>query len=315
MAQTTDEPRVHAKRSRAWPRPPVLPAAVIAAGILLLYAGLSALGAALVMRVPRLPLTATLAGTGLKYESVSFPSRVDGALLKGWLVEGSRDCAVIVVHGGFQNRVDDTVGTIDLTRDLSERGYSVVLFDLRGRGESAGRGRALCFGERDIGGALDYLQSRGYPPDRVVLLGFCSGAVSCLDNAAQQPVGALILDGCFSSVEGMISKQAAERHIPSGLLGTFMPGMRIAATVMYGFTITEPLDMMSRVRCPVFFIHEERDNLVSREETLELFSRSTNPANQVWEVPGALHSEGYRSDPAGFVTRVEAFLSNAAGLR
>jgi fermentation-respiration switch protein FrsA (DUF1100 family) len=42
-----------------------------------------------------------------------------------------------------------------------------------------------------------------------------------------------------------------------------------------------------------------------------LFQTAKNPADEIWEVPGALHSEGYKTDPAQYVQKVNAFFSNA----
>jgi alpha-beta hydrolase superfamily lysophospholipase len=173
----------------------------IGIGILLvIYLGLSAYGAREAMEIPRLPLAYKPDSLELAYEDASFKSRVDGVLLKGWYLPGEKSSVILIVHGGFQNRIDDNVGTLGLTRALVKTGYSVLLFDLRGRGESEGRGLTLSNIELDIGGAVDYLKSRGYSTEDICILGFCSGAASACIFASQNNLGALILDGCFIDV-------------------------------------------------------------------------------------------------------------------
>ncbi len=100
---------------------------IVLSVILALYIGLSVYGAKASMEIPRLPLNNSPASVGLDYEDVSFTSRDDSVLLKGWYIPGKRDSVIIIVHGGFQNRIDDTVNTLGLAHDLVEKGYNLLL--------------------------------------------------------------------------------------------------------------------------------------------------------------------------------------------
>ena len=149
------------------------------------------------MEIPRLPVVYSPASLGVPYEDVAFKSRGDNVTLKGWFVPGSKRDVILIVHGGFQNRIDDNVDTGGLTHALVEKGHNVLLFDLRGRGESEGRGLSLSNIGPDIGGAVDYLESRGFSTDNICILGFCSGAAATCIYASENSVGAIILDGLF----------------------------------------------------------------------------------------------------------------------
>lgn len=192
--------------------------------ILVLYTGLSIYGAREAMEIPRLPLNNSPASVGLAYEDGSFTSRDDGVVLRGWYLPSKRDSVIIIVHGGFQNRLDDNVGTLGLAHDLVKNGYNILLFDLRGRGESEGKGLALSNIERDIGGAVDYLKAKGHPLKRIYIIGFCSGAASACIFASQNNIGALVLDACFANVHNMFTRQAVLMGIPEFLADFFTPG-------------------------------------------------------------------------------------------
>jgi pimeloyl-ACP methyl ester carboxylesterase len=280
--------------------------AIVVAAILVVYVGLSVFGAHKAMGIPRLPLDEGVSPTdvGLAYEDVSFNSRVDNVLLRGWYLPAEGDCAIIIVHGGFQNRLDDDVNTLELARDLVAKGYNILLFDLRGRGESEGKGQALSNIERDIGGAFDYVISEGYPAERIYIIGFCSGAASACIFASQNSVGALVLDGCFADVY-----QAARMGIPEFLVNFFTPGILLASRIFYDFELVNAQDVVADVTCPIFFIHEENDELISLEEMQLLFELSTHPANEFWEVPDAEHSQSYKTHPAEYIDRVDGFFS------
>jgi len=277
--------------------------------LLILYVGLSILGAILIMGVPRIPVEGSPALVGLAYSEVSFPTRGDHITLRGWYLSGQGDSALLVVHGGFQNRLDYEVDTLGLARDLVGRGYNILLFDLRGRGESEGKGISMQNIESDIGGAIDYLESRGFVTEKIGIIGFCSGAASAAIFASGEEVGALVLDGCFATVRGMVTKQAAKYHIPKFLLDFFYPSLSFTVKIFYGYEPFDPVIAVSSVTCPVLFIHEEYDNLTTQEETHQLLEASDNPSSEMWEVGGVEHTQAYKTYPTQYVDRLDNFLA------
>ena len=277
--------------------------------VLVAYMGLSVYGARAAMEIPRLPLNDSPASVGLNYEDVAFTSRVDSVLLKGWFIPSENGSVIVIVHGGFQNRVDYNVDTLGLARDLAHKGFSLLLFDLRGRGESEGKGLSLSNIERDIGGAVDYLKHRGYSAESISIIGFCSGAASAVIFASQENIGALVLDGCFARVASMFKTQAALRGIPGFLVDFFTPGVFLMAKLLYGYKMVNPVDVVATVACPILFIHEERDNTIPVEDAYRLFQASGSTENELWIVPDAEHSQAYRTFPSRYVEKVASFLA------
>jgi len=277
--------------------------------IVVLYAGLSVAGAILVMRIPRLQIEGSPSDVGLAYTNVSFPARNENnILLKGWYFQGQGDKTILIVHGGFQTRVDNVVDTLALTKSLVADGYNVLLFDLRGRGESQGKGLNILTNENDIGGAVDFLKTRGGIA-HLGIIGFCSGAATTAIFAGRENIGAVVLDGCFATEGSMVTRQATSRSIPAFLVDSFIPGLRLTVKLFYGTVPEDPIKIVPDITCPVFFIHEQNDDLTTTQETEELFAAAKNPADEIWEIPGALHSEGYKVDPAQYVQKVNAFFS------
>ncbi len=286
-------------------------AGIVLAVLVVFYVGGAVIGARLAMVIPRLPVEASAYPTtlGLSYEEVSFASRTDNGGLKGWFLPAKGDYSFLIVDGGFQNRVDATANTLGLARDLVAGGYNVLLFDLRGRGESAGQGLSLSNIDKDIGGAFDYVKSRGFSASHVYILGFCSGAASACLFAADNEVGGLVLDGVFASVQGMVINQARQRHIPIFLVDAFIPALVKTAGMMYSFELVNTIDVIEQVKCPVFFIHEQNDDLITLSEMQQLYEKAPNSVNQFWEIPNSLHSEGYTSHPVEYMQHLNAFLA------
>ncbi len=281
------------------------------ASVIAVYLGLATLGATASMKIPRLPLNGSPASVNLAYQDVSFISRVDGVRLKGWFLPATGDSVLVIVNGGFQNRLDPVVNTLDLAHDLVQKGYNLLLFDLRGRGESAGKGLSLLDTDKDIGGAIDYLKSRGYQSGKIGIIGYCSGAAGACNFASQETIGGLVLDGCFTSVRAMVNNQASTRGIPRLAVDVFLPAVQLAATVFYGYQPVNPIDIVGKVNCPIFFIHEENDDLVSTGDDVRLTDTSGNPTNAFWQVEDATHAEAYQTHPDEYVTRVDAFFRSA----
>ncbi len=282
---------------------------IVVGALLVIYLGLSAFGAKEAIEIPRLPLIDVGQELGVPYQDVAFYSRGDHVLLKGWFVPGQNGEAIIILHGGFQNRVDDNVDTLDLIHDLSVKGYSVLTYDLRGRGESEGEARALSNVNEDIGGAVDFVQSRGYAISKINILGFCSGAFAACVYASQNDIGKVILDGCFIDVKTMVARQARSVGIPEFFQNIFWPGGLLFTHWMYGFNGLNPIDVVPNIKCPVFFIHEQNDEFITLEEVQRLYQSGTNPANEIWEVVSANHSQSYKSHPLEFIGKVDSFLS------
>ena len=275
--------------------------------ILAVYVGLIVLGTILAMDLPRVPVKETPAAVGLEYQNVSFPSLNSSVILKGWFLPASGPNAIIIVHGGYQNRVDDLTDTLDLTRNMVNRGYNILLFDQRGRGESGGKARSLMHEDKDIGGAVDYLESLGYPDNRIGIIGYCSGAASTTLFASRKNVGGIVLDGCFAELRGMIIRQALEKGIPEWILNMFYDGLKVSTRILYGFKPFNPVELVPQISSPILFIHEQNDILVTAAETQTLIKAAINPLNQSWEIPGVKHSEAYRYIPGEYIDRLDGF--------
>lgn len=79
--------------------------------------------------------------------------------------------------------------------------------------------------------------------------------------------------------------------------------------IFYGYDLVDPVDVIADITCPILFIHEEHDELISRKEMHQLFRASCNPASEFWEVSNADHSQSYKRHPVEYIEKVDKFLS------
>ena len=260
--------------------------------------------------VKRLPVQGHPSQFGLAYEDVVFPSRKDQVPLRGWYLPTAQDQrCVILVQGQEHHRNSPGIRALSLGADLVQRGFSVLLFDFRGRGESGGKRDSHGDRERwDVLGAIDYVQSRGIPPERTGLVGFSLGAAVAILVAAREPrIPAVVSDS------GFLDSMTYLKRMP--FYWFFLPSwfavpIALAGRWFFGadFSQVRPIKVVGRLAPrPVFFIHGETDQVVPPEETEALFRASNNPANQLWIVPGAGHVRCYSSRPEEYAGKVADF--------
>ena len=153
---------------------------------LLAYPGVSLIVAERLTKPYRRALASSPAVFDLDYEDVSFPSAGDDIDLRGWFlpVAGS-DRVVVIVHGRNSNRTGDDGQLVSHAAALVDRGYNVLLFDFRAHGESGGLRYTLGAAEqRDVLGAVAYLEARGFAPDRTGFWAHSMGAATVLLTAS-----------------------------------------------------------------------------------------------------------------------------------
>ncbi len=154
-----------------------------------------------------------------EFEEIEFAS-ADGTTLRGWWIPakpitpspsprstGARGetCSrtLIICHGIAANR-GMVLPFVEVGDWLDA---NVLMFDLRGHGESGGRSITLGYKEKDdVLAAIAY--ARRERPDeskQLIGMGISLGAASLAEAAphAEPPLDAVILDGCFASTADM----------------------------------------------------------------------------------------------------------------
>jgi uncharacterized protein len=256
---------------------------------------------------------------GMTYESVNFVSRNDATLLDGWLLipnsAGPAKRIVVVVHGKGVDRTREADShLLEIASDLLHNGHPVLLFDLRGSGRSGGTHYTLGAKEVwDVGGAIDYLSQRGLADNGVNLLGYSmGGATVLLDASHEQTVRAVAEDSGYADLGGLVDEQLPKAsHLP----GWFTPGTKLMAQPLVGIDVNEirPVDDVRALAArgvPLLVIHGEADSTIPISHGYRI-AAAYGPGVQTLFVPGAGHVHSYESEPTLYLSRLEAFFTNA----
>jgi fermentation-respiration switch protein FrsA (DUF1100 family) len=285
----------------------------IVLAVVVIFVGISAYMGYTLTRVQRVPLTENPSVKGLAYEDVAFPSMDKDLTLRGWFLPGNATYpAIIMVHGNGYNRDDPTIGTLDIAAQLVESGYSVLMFDLRGYGESDGsRVGGGYLEKRDLEGAVAYVKSRGF--DRVGVIGFSLGAVTALLAAAEdQDINAVVSDSSFADLNDIMKPEFEKRTHGAPLI--FLRPILFMIKVLYGvdFAAIRPVAVVSEISPrPILFIHGSLDATIPVSHASRLFEAAQNPQDELWIVPEAGHTQAYKMRPAEYMQKVTDFFGAA----
>ena len=202
----------------------------------------------------------------LQYEDVDFSPRGWPELtLRGWWIPASDARGTLVrVHGIDSNR-SSALGTVPA---LVDSGYSVLVFDLRGHGESDLAQMGAGLHERDdVLGAVDYLiRERGAQPGAIFLYGRSYGAAIVLMSGWAEPVVAgVYADSSFASLSELVVQEVARRtSAPPWLASVLQPGVVLMARLSKGLDIeaVHPAEDAARYPYGIGLAHCDGDDRI-----------------------------------------------------
>ena len=307
------------RKVRRW-APRALGAAFVL--VLVAYLGISYRVADGVTQLERKPLVPAATAVSANYEDVSFRAR-DGLLLKGWFFPAAPtlrapsggllpvDRAVVFVHGRGQNRIASSFRPDLIAPILIAHGYDVLLFDLRGHGESEGLRYSLGeYEPRDILGAIDFVaQKTGIKRDHIAVLGESLGGGSAIMTVAADPtIGPVVTDSAYADGYTVVSEVGTNY---TGLPSWFTPGIVLMGKLFLDLDVASvrPADVVrAHPERAWLFIQCTDDKTVFAHHGTDLKAASANPNTELWMPTGCDHVKAFTTHPQEWESRVLSFL-------
>ncbi len=261
-----------------------------------------------VTRVDRAPLTRSFLVLSPTTETVAFRTS-DGLTLRGWFVPVSKDKAAVLVHGKDTNRLSGD-HALRVARWLRDAGYSLLLFDMRGHGESDGDRFSLGQHERkDVAAAVDLLVGFGFPPGRIVLVGESMGAAIAIQGVAvRHDVAAVVADSAYADGKAIVDEAGPGE---TGLPDQFTAAIVLAAKILFGLDASA-VDPAAVVRAnpqvPVLIVHCDGDTLIDPHHARDLRDASANANTRLWMATGCGHVGASARYPEEYRSRLITFL-------
>jgi fermentation-respiration switch protein FrsA (DUF1100 family) len=271
-----------------------LTAAVILGGVCLIALGF--LEERIAFHPSRL-IDATPRSVGIGFEDLRLRT-ADGETLAGWWMPAADPATTLLFLHGNAGNISHRLYHVAL---LHQAGFSLLMLDYRGYGESTGSptepGLTL-----DARAGWEHLTgSRGIDPGRIVIYGESIGSVPSLRlalelrEAGEPGPAALVLEGAFTSALDM-----GRRVLP------FLPLRLILSLKM------DNLSAVRRVQEPVLFIHGARDEIVPIRMGRRLHEASASAAKEFLEIPGAMHNTVWMEGGEEIPGRIRSFLERVA---
>ncbi len=234
-------------------------------------------------------------------ESITFTTRDDHAL-SGWLVPADeRDRAVVLLHGYTGNRKH----MLPRARSLRAHGYTVLLYDARACGESAGACVTFGYREReDVIAAVKFLKDRGH--ERIACLGVSQGGATILFAAEDlQGVTCVICESVYDEMTHAVDRRLRRYTGIPGWLGASLLIPFAEHRLDLSIDDVKPIAHIAKLPCPVYIISGDHDDRTLTEDTQRLFDAARVPKD-LCLIEGAGHEDLFRH--AGYEEKLHAYL-------
>lgn len=228
---------------------------------------------------------ATPAQLGLPYEDLHLKTS-DGIELHGWYIAASQPRGTVLFLHGNAGNISHRLDSVQMFHRL---GYSTLIFDYRGYGNSGGTPTEQGT-YRDAEAAWRYLtEQRHIPACRIVLFGESLGGAVAARLAALQKPAALVIASGFTSVPDLGQQ----------LYPYFQ--VRWLARIRY-----DTREYLRSVAVPVLIAHSPEDDIIPFEHGRALFA-AANPPKRFLELAGG-HNDGFIFMRAAWVKILGEFL-------
>jgi|GEM_PF-1415174 pimeloyl-ACP methyl ester carboxylesterase len=145
------------------------------------------------------------------YEEICYHTS-DGLLLKGWWIPAKSKRAVLLLHGNGGSRNGYHSGVFELGHVYHQRGFNVMMVDLRAHGES--EGERVYFGVKEHEDMLGWLQAIDPKEEyQWYLHGFSMGATTVLMMAERESLRfvKVVADAPWIDFEALVKQELWKR--------------------------------------------------------------------------------------------------------
>lgn len=253
---------------------------------------------------PQHDIVSTPMDDGCAYEDIRIP--VDGASIHGWWLETPAR-AQAPVAGRMLLYFHGNGGNVGANAEhacrLNRMGFTVLIFDYRGYGQSDGPPKGRVFDGQineksiyaDAEAAWNFATAtRSIPPESIVLYGHSLGGAVAIEMAKRHPdAGALIAESTFTSLLDMANKDPVFRMFPIAL---------VLDQKM------ESEQKLREIRMPVLILHGAADRIIPPAMAERLYAATPGP-KRILVVPRADHDNVAAIAGPEYLRKVSEFLS------
>lgn len=256
--------------------------------------------------VPRPQNHESPADYGIAFEAISVQSGEHQ--LEGWLVPASTEQSqgTVLLFHGYAGAKDSMLAE---AKALHEMGFTTLLIDFRGSGDSTGNKTTVGYEEaEDVISTLQFAQNQKLPSP-IFLYGQSMGGAAVMRAVATadiQPDGIIIeavFDEMLSTVENRFDAMGVP-SFPAAQLLVFWGGVQSGFN---GFD-HNPADYAEQITVPALMLHGENDPRATLEQGQRLFGRLASSDKKIVVFEDAKHEASIDVDRETWKAEVGRFL-------
>lgn len=222
-----------------------------------------------------------------KYMQNKILTTSDGHKISLDYYQHGHDKVVIIAHGFFNSK--DALLLKELGQALDDQ-YDIIMMDFRGHGKSSGFFYFTSKEYLDLEAVLEYAR-KSY--DKIGVIGFSLGAATTLITASRSD-----LINSVIAVSGPTEFAKIEFHFwgldfKNELMYNLVGNGRIGKSVQIGpfwLKKQKPIDIVDKIKCPVMYIHGQKDWLIKAWHSESLFKK-TNAKKHLAIIKNGPHAE------------------------
>jgi dipeptidyl aminopeptidase/acylaminoacyl peptidase len=248
---------------------------------------------------------------GLKYEAMSVTVE-DTITLKGWYIPSEKKsrATVIVLHGIGASKEFMLTSAQMLSRD----GFNVVLFDLRGNGESGGTYCTLGYYEKnDISEIVDYLLERDPSQEIGVYGNSLGGAIALMAMANDKRIKCGVIESTFANLREVISDYFIRLFYVGPMFISNIALDKAGELAKFNPDDVNPEIYAQKVDQPVFIAHGDKDKNINFKYGLRIYKKLKSKQKQWHLVRGAGHTTLYSVGDQIYIHSILDFLHRNLG--
>lgn len=237
---------------------------------------------------------------GLDFEKVEFKTG-DNINLKGLFFPKDNTKKAIIVGHGYPFSKENV---LDFARFL-HKDYNLLFFDFRYFGESEGFYTTVGIKEKeDILAAVKFLKKKNLTD--IGALGISMSAAAIIMSESPD-IKAVVSDASYDSLDNMIKRSFWV--FPGPLKAPFVAITKLYARIFLGIDTAKesPMKSLKNITAPILFIHGEKDNQISPDNSRALHEAYNN--SELWIVEGAGHVASHFKAGQEYEERVLSFFN------
>lgn len=271
-------------------------------GIVIWFSG-SYVGSIISTRGNPVPIPAATQYFTESVKNVEFIAK-DGVKISAWfLADSSNEKAVVLLNGLRGNRL----GMVERAKIYREKGYAVLLPDLRGTGDS--QQSLITFGwkERwDLQASIYFLQKTGY--QNIAVHGMSLGAATIVFSLQENPnYSFVVLESCYDNIDQALANRVERFHLPEFLFRPlkWITEWRIGVPTKSLY----PENFLNLSTAPTLIMAGDAEMRVRKDETEQLYRNCSAEKKQIHFFAGAKHEDFINKYEAEFKDLMDKWLN------